>query len=56
MALTLYTKPENDKLIEDIKIKALKEKLSVSEVTLQLLQKWVKGEIQIDQHIRPRKP
>jgi hypothetical protein len=55
MALTLYTKPENEKLIEDIKIKALKEKLSVSEVTLQLLQRWVKGDIKLDNHNRSGK-
>ena len=51
MALTLYTKPEDDKLIEDVKIKALREKLSVSEITLQLLKKWVDGDIKIDQNI-----
>lgn len=48
MALTLYTKPEDDKLIEDVKIKALKEKLSVSEITLQLLKRWVDGDIKIN--------
>lgn len=48
MPLTLYTKPDDVKLIEKAKIKALKEKLSVSEVVLTLLQKWVNGELKIN--------
>jgi hypothetical protein len=55
MPLTLYTKPGDDKLIEDVKIKAVKEKLSVSEVALRLLKMWVRGEIKINSDREVRK-
>jgi hypothetical protein len=49
VALTLYTKPEDDNLIKEAKIKALNENISVSEVTLKLLKKWIDGEVTIEQ-------
>ena len=48
MALTIYTKDEDEKLIEAIKIKAIKEKTSVSETALQLLKMWVDGKIKLN--------
>ena len=50
MALTLYTKPEDEDLIKKAKIKALNENLSVSEVALKLLKKWIDGEVTIEQN------
>lgn len=47
MPLTLYTKNEDKPLIEEMKIKALKEKTSLSEVAFHLLRMWVRGEINI---------
>ena len=47
MALTLYTKSSDEKLIERVKLKVLREKSSVSEVTLKLLRLWVDNKIKI---------
>jgi len=48
MALTIYTNSEEDKLIEDAKIKAIREKTSVSVATKQLLRMWVEGKIKLN--------
>jgi hypothetical protein len=48
MALSLYTRPQDDKLIEELKIKTLREKTSISDVTMKLLRMWLNGEIKLD--------
>ena len=55
MALSLYTRPQDDKIIEDLKIKSLKEKTSISDVTMKLLKMWLKGEIKLDNKKGARK-
>ncbi len=55
MALSLYTRPQDDKIIEDLKIKSLKEKTSISDVTMKLLKMWLNGEIKIDNKKGARK-
>jgi len=48
MALQLYTKEADKDLIEEMKIKAMREKTSLSEVAFSLLKKWYSGELKIE--------
>lgn len=49
MALSISVKDEKaDKIVQNAKIKAVKNKVSLSEVVIKLLEKWGKGEIEID--------
>jgi len=48
MALQLYTKETDKDLIEEMKIKAMREKTSLSEVAVILLKKWYSGELKIE--------
>lgn len=48
MALQLYTKDTDKALIEEMKIKAMREKTSLSEVAVILLKKWYSGELKIE--------
>jgi hypothetical protein len=49
MALSISVKDgKAEKIITDSKIKAVKNKVSLSEVVIKLLEKWNKGEIVIN--------
>jgi hypothetical protein len=49
MALSISVKGEKaDKIVQNAKIKAVKNKISLSEVVIKLLDKWSKGDIEID--------
>lgn len=49
MALSISVKDgKAEKIITDAKVKAVKSKVSLSEVVIKLLEKWNKGEIEIN--------
>ena len=49
MALSISVKDQKyEKVVQDAKIKAIKNKVALSEVVLKLLEKWNKGEIEIE--------
>ncbi len=54
MALQLYTKEADKDLIEEMKIKAMREKTSLSEVAFSLLKKWYSGELKIEKSGDPK--
>lgn len=49
MALSISVKDgKAEKIVTDAKVKAVKSKVSLSEVVIKLLEKWNKGEIEIN--------
>lgn len=49
MAISISVKDDRaDKIIQSAKIKAVKQKTSLSEVVIKLLDKWAKGEVEIE--------
>jgi predicted CopG family antitoxin len=49
MALSISVKDNKaEKIVTDAKIKAVRGKVSLSEVVIKLLEKWNKGEIEIN--------
>lgn len=48
MAVSINVKnEESKKIIQEAKIKAIKNELSLSEVVIKLLDKWIKDEVKI---------
>lgn len=49
MAISVSVKDKlAEKIIEEAKIKAIRSKISLSEAVIQLLDKWAKGEIELN--------
>lgn len=49
MALSISVKDQkSEKIVQDARINAIKNKTSLSEVVLKLLEKWNKGDVQIE--------
>lgn len=49
MALSISVKDQkSEKIVQDAKIKAIKNKAPLSEVVLKLLDKWNKGDVEIE--------
>ena len=49
LALSISVKDQkSEKIVQDAKIKAIKNKAPLSEVVLKLLDKWNKGDVEIE--------
>jgi len=49
MAISISVKDDRaEKIVQNAKIKAVKQKTSLSEVVITLLDKWSRGEVEID--------
>ena len=49
MALSISVKDQkSEKIVQDAKIKAIRNKAALSEVVLKLLDKWNKGDVEIE--------